>query len=655
MRVISRGSKIGIHCIQPNQTMPFVRRVKELGFSFPVVKGVDNAGLAIDVKRESPETITITRFVNDKWDSAQDVVNWSLETIVQAARESIQIIFDRTNLEERQAANYFEIVNEADPPQAEGWKDFGIFLCELVREANRRGIKLCLPAFNAGTPEWDEMNALASTGLFKLMKDGGHILSIHEGSFSNSIMDGFGDIIPGAPQVQGAGSMCFRYRYLYHILKQRDEIVPCVVSEWYHGDINITVPTQEIVSRLAWYDNEIRKDYYVWGVLPFTADPSPGWVHQNYNPHYPAFIDYMNSTKTVANAVETVPTPIPLPLPTPKFKVGLHGRADGRMQAADFDTVRFAKIEAVKLLDTADPLDVDVLKSIKSDMFILVRLFEDFRNRIISPGDFVSWKIDKIRQFYNKGVRYFEIHNEPNLILEGLGTTWNNGFGFTNWFNTVYSLLKNVFPDVQFGFPGTSPGATIPGIRMDNKTFLDQCNSALQKADWIGVHSYFVNDNELTEEINGKTYSYYTIRYPVKALFITEFSNPFSLVDKRTKGNQYVRYYKEIQKVSQIGAAFSFVSSASADFLSETWRLENGEQTEITAIVGNRDMPVSVSLVGKRVQTISDLNCRSGPNVSFPRLTTFYNGDNFTVREQVGDWVRITFDGWVHKNYLRVI
>src|SRR5690606_15390609 len=113
--------------------------------------------------------ITITRFLN-KWDSAQDgdiqINDWTDETYLRGAKETIRLIFDSTNNEEFRAANYFEILNEADPPDVEGWKNFGRFIIEVIKDADKYGIKLALPAFNAGTPEWGEIIALVETGVF---------------------------------------------------------------------------------------------------------------------------------------------------------------------------------------------------------------------------------------------------------------------------------------------------------------------------------------------------------------------------------------------------------------------------------------------------------------------------------------------------------
>jgi hypothetical protein len=88
-------------------------------------------------------------------------------------------------------------------------------------------------------------------------------------------------------------------------------------------------------------------------------------------------------------------------------------------------------------------------------------------------------------------------------------------------------------------------------------------------------------------------YLEYRRRFPDKLLFITEFSNPAPGTDKRAKGQQYVRYYQHLRSLPGLGAAFSYVLSASSGFDSETWRLEDGSATEIPGLVGARSDTVS--------------------------------------------------------------
>ncbi len=281
------------------------------------------------------------------------------------------------------------------------------------------------------------------------------------------------------------------------------------------------------------------------------------------------------------------------PWPAGYCLVGVHGRADGPMQEADFAAVSAARIEAVKLLSMARPEDVDRLRAINPRMFILVRLFASFDNRHVTPADFVSWLEADMRLFYDRGVRHFELHNEPNLRAEGWTTSWNNGREFGAWFLEARERFKALFPEALIGYPGLSPGVPIDGLRTDWLAFLSESDTAARTADWIGVHSYWLNEGELNAPAGGLTYLEYRTRFPDKLLFITEFSNVAAEVDKRTKGQQYVRYYQHLRSIPGVGAAFSFVVSASAGFVSETWRNEDGSQTEIPGVVGARSTVVT--------------------------------------------------------------
>jgi hypothetical protein len=308
---VAAGSKLGLHAILPGRAIPLVRAARERGVVWPLVKGVDHAGLAVDVKQIEPRTLTLTRFVS-RYDEAVGVEKWSEKERRIQARAALHFALSRLNTAEREAADWIEPLNEADPPDVAAWGKFGEYLCEIVQAANAEGVKVALPAFNAGTPEWDEMQALAATGLFGEMQRGGHILTIHEGVWgADPIQLDFGAAIPGAPAVPGAGARCFRYRYLYHILAARDEVVPLVVSEFYAGG---GYPPQQspadILARFAWYDAGIRQDPYVLACLPFTIDPNPDWERENYTPAYDAVLDYLVAERDVPNGT-AAPAPAP--------------------------------------------------------------------------------------------------------------------------------------------------------------------------------------------------------------------------------------------------------------------------------------------------------------------------------------------------------
>jgi hypothetical protein len=95
-----------------------------------------------------------------------------------------------------------------------------------------------------------------------------------------------GGWIPGGPILDGAGALCFRYRFLYHLLKQRDEVVPLFVSEFYAGGGYDPANKADVVARMQWYDGHLGADTYVLGFGPFTLGPVPGWEQQDYEPFY---------------------------------------------------------------------------------------------------------------------------------------------------------------------------------------------------------------------------------------------------------------------------------------------------------------------------------------------------------------------------------
>ncbi len=85
------------------------------------------------------------------------------------------------------------------------------------------------------------------------------------------------------------------------------------------------------------------------------------------------------------------------------------------------------------------------------------------------------------------------IANEPNLTIEGWGSAWADGAGFAAWWNSVAAAYRSAFPQAKLGFPALSPGGDVPGIRLNENSFLAGAMDAVNRADWIGVHYYWVN------------------------------------------------------------------------------------------------------------------------------------------------------------------
>src|SRR2546425_196849 len=99
-----------------------------------------------------------------------------------------------------------------------------------------------------------------------------------------------------------------------------------------------------------------------------------------------------------------------------------------------------------------DRLPVDTPEALQ--LVLHVRVYYGWRYGPKTAAD-----LDRLMS-YDQTLRYVEIHNEPNVTLEGLGTNWKDGYEFGDWFLTVLGLFRRRFPNALFGFPGLSPGPT---------------------------------------------------------------------------------------------------------------------------------------------------------------------------------------------------
>jgi hypothetical protein len=309
--VIEKGSKLGVHSIYSNRVTDFTQALVDGRTHFPVVKAVDDLGWLVEVKKISPKTITIGRLTSPP-DSCGGVEDSSFN-LEKYANTQINAILKKIEGDPRlkDAVDYWEVYNEPDPPSVDGHRRLAELMIVTMGIAEQHDMKIAIFTFNAGCPEWDEMVAVVETGVFGVARKGGHILTIHEGVFGTDPVDKwFGATIPGSPQVEGAGALNFRYRYLYHLIKQRNELVPLVLSEWYGGAYEKDGTPADIVEQIRWWDSEARKDYYLWAVCPFTLGPTRTWRKQNYEFAYPALVEYMISVQDQQNATLEQAAPI---------------------------------------------------------------------------------------------------------------------------------------------------------------------------------------------------------------------------------------------------------------------------------------------------------------------------------------------------------
>ncbi|MBP7686881.1 MAG: C39 family peptidase [Thermoflexales bacterium] len=294
-------------------------------------------------------------------------------------------------------------------------------------------------------------------------------------------------------------------------------------------------------------------------------------------------------------ATKPAPVQIASVVPWGKCYAGLGMGNPQPLTSVELGVIRKSKVEAFKILTLPDPGEnktlIKQLRDIRADMFIVARLFfsVDFGGRAkFSPQDFVNFVSNGFEACYEAGVRYFEVHNEPNLDIEGDGWNWNGGAGFGAWLSQVLALLRQRHNDVKLGYPGLSPNDAM-------RAFIDGSAAAIAQCDWIAAHSYWQHPTQppypMNADNSGLKWRVFRTLFPDKLIMVTEFSNnrtqfngvPTTDADK---GKQYVDYYKLVRKEPNLGAAFSFALTwPGQDINREGWVFKNGE-TQIAGIVG---------------------------------------------------------------------
>lgn len=284
---------------------------------------------------------------------------------------------------------------------------------------------------------------------------------------------------------------------------------------------------------------------------------------------------------TTAKPDEVSPEPTPLG----NTAIGLHASADPDISATEIAEFRALRPGMIKVLSFHNPDAVRQLVQNHPDARWIVRAFLSFGGRNISPQQFLNDTLSDVRRTLNIiGQRdvVVELHNEPNLIVEGMGSTWRNGAEFSNWFLEVLRLYRQAIPGMRFIYPGLSPGSSVQGIKMDHVEFIEPSRDAVKAADGLGVHIYWSNVYPMSTALN--VLDDYIARFRFKPIWITEASNNKTGTPVATKATQYLHFWQELQKRPTVQGVTYFVASASnPEFAEEIWVGRN-----IGALVGRR-------------------------------------------------------------------
>lgn len=285
----------------------------------------------------------------------------------------------------------------------------------------------------------------------------------------------------------------------------------------------------------------------------------------------------------------------PPPPPTSNAMSGVSMASARPLTANETEAARISGVTAFKALTIQDPGEaaqlIEQVRYIKPDMLIVARLMfpPDSENRTpFSPQTFIDYCGGPALTYYGMGVRHFEIHNEPNLALEGNDWNWANGIEFAEWFDDVFYILRRMMPNAMFGFPGLSPQADdIAGICDASDAFLQNARSAVLASDWLGVHSYWQERGMghwqmQSEDYGGWYYRKVQRAFPGKSIFITEYSCNNPNITDVDKGRMYRDYVADLPGVE---AAFAFCLSWDYDPNREAF-VRGGAITDIPRALG---------------------------------------------------------------------
>ncbi len=274
---------------------------------------------------------------------------------------------------------------------------------------------------------------------------------------------------------------------------------------------------------------------------------------------------------------------------------GLHASADpGDLNAAEIDLFRDSRPGVIKVLSAHSGPSIGRLSIGHPDAVFIIRAFLSMRGRDISPEQFVNDTItDTQRAIAHIGdkEKLVEIHNEPNLVDEGLGSTWRDGLEFNDWYLDVLERYRAALPGERFMYPGLSPGPSHFGVRQGHSEFLQQTTGAIAASDVLGLHAYWASEPDTAYPMSTalNLVDSYVISFPGKELWITESSNNRPETPDN-KAEQYIRFWEELLKRPAVKGVTYYVASAS----DPQWGWGPGgtgqvwEGTDIARLVGRR-------------------------------------------------------------------
>jgi hypothetical protein len=159
------------------------------------------------------------------------------------------------------------------------------------------------------------------------------------------------------------------------------------------------------------------------------------------------------------------------PLPLGHCRIGLHASADPNITPAEIAEFAALRPGIIKVLSFHGEAEIKRLAADHPSASWVVRAFLDFGGRTIGPDQFLNDTLPDVRRalgaLAGRDV-VVELHNEPNIIQEGLGKSWTDGATFATWWLDLLNKYRQALPGVRFIYPGLSPGSASRTSKQDH-------------------------------------------------------------------------------------------------------------------------------------------------------------------------------------------
>ncbi len=256
-----------------------------------------------------------------------------------------------------------------------------------------------------------------------------------------------------------------------------------------------------------------------------------------------------------------------------RARIGLHASADPDIGEAEHAEFAHLRPGIIKVLSFHSADDIGKLAVAHPEAQFIVRAFLSMEGRKISPGKFVADTVADVRRALaqlRKHEVVVELHNEPNVFAEGLGSSWSDGAAFNVWYQELLKRYRKTLPGVRFIYPGLSPGGKVTGVKLDHVQFLEASRAAVEASDGLGIHIYWSQFQPMVQAL--ETLDDFISRFRAHPIWITEASRNLGPNISSKLAQEYLKFWRELQARPVVQGVTYFVASASnPDFAHEVW------------------------------------------------------------------------------------